>query len=85
MDLLRRKKGKNVVIQERRVNPSRRNHQRPQQVALVTPVVNAAPTTVSYQRPAPQRSKGNNQRRETFESIPMTYAGILPTLIQKKL
>ena len=37
----------NAVMQERRVNTPRRNHQRHQQVALVTPVVGAAPTTVA--------------------------------------
>ena len=43
----------NFVIQETKVNHPRRNHQRYQQVALVTPVVNTAPTTVPYQRPTP--------------------------------
>ena len=38
----------NVVMQERRVNTPRRNYQRHQQVASVTPVVGAAPTTVAY-------------------------------------
>ena len=40
----------NAVIQERRVNTPRRNYQRHQQVASVTPVMNSALTTVSYQR-----------------------------------
>ena len=38
----------NVVMQERRVNPPRRNYQRHQQVASVTPVVGVAPTIVAY-------------------------------------
>ena len=42
----------NAVIQERRVNPPRRNYQRHQQVASVTPVVGVAPTIVAYQRPS---------------------------------
>ena len=42
----------NVVIQERRVNTPRRNYQRHQQVASVTPVMSVALTTVAYQRPS---------------------------------
>ena len=40
----------NFVMQERWVNTPRRNYLRHQQVASVTPVVSAAPTTVAYQR-----------------------------------
>ena len=50
----------NDVIQERRVNTPRRNYQRHQQVASVTPVMNAAPTTVAYQRPSRQGNQGSN-------------------------
>ena len=83
---IKKKEGEtNVLIQERRINTSRRNHQHPQQVASVTLVVNAAPTTVAYQRPEPQGSQGKSQRREPFDSIPMSYAELLPALIQKKL
>ena len=83
---VKNKKGEtNVVIQERMANPSRRNHQRQQQVASVTPVVNAASTTIVYQRPSPQGSQGKNRMREPFDSIPMSHTEILPTLIQKKL
>ena len=53
----------NAVIQERRVNAPRRSYQRHQQVASVTPVMSAAPTTVAYQRPSQQGNQGNNQRR----------------------
>ena len=42
----------NAVMQERRVNAPRKNYQRHQQVTSVTPVMNAAPTTVAYQRPS---------------------------------
>ena len=42
----------NAVMQERRVNTPRRNYQRHQQAALVTPVVGVAPTIVSYQIPS---------------------------------
>ena len=74
-----------VVIPERRVNASRRNYQRHQQVASVTPVVGAAPTTVAYQRPSQQGNQGYNLRREIYDPIPMSYTELLPTLIQKKL
>ena len=50
----------NVVMQERRVNPPRRNYQCHQQVALVTQVVGVAPTTVAYQRPSHQGNQGYN-------------------------
>ena len=83
--LLRRKMEINVVIQERRVNPPRRSHQCHQQVSSVTPVVNVAPIIIASQRPAPQGSQGKNKRREPFDSIPMSYAELLPALIQKKL
>ena len=75
----------NVVMQERKVNAPRRNYQRHQQVASVTPVMNAAPTTVAYQRPSQQGNQGYNQRRESYDPIPMSYMELLPTLIQKKL
>ena len=76
---VKKKEGEtNVVIQDRRVNTSRRNHQCHQQVSSVTPVINAAPTIIAYQRPAPQGSQGQNQRREHFDSIPMSYAELLP-------
>ena len=57
----------NAVIQERRVNGPRRNYQRHQQVASVTPVMNATPTTVAYQRPSQQGNQGYNQRRESYD------------------
>ena len=44
----------------RRVNPPRRNHQRHQYVASITPVFNTAPTIIAYQRPAPQGNQGQN-------------------------
>ena len=75
----------NAVMKERRVNTPRKNYQRHQQVALVTPVINAAPTTVAYQRPSQQGNQGYNQRRENYDPIPMSYAELLPALIQKKL
>ena len=75
----------NVVIQERRVNAPRRNYQRHQQVASVTPVVGVAPTTVSYQRSSQQGNQGYNQRRDSYDPIPMSYTELLPALIQKKL
>ena len=50
----------NDVIQERRMNAPRRNYQRHQQVASVTPVMNAALTTVAYQRQSQQGNQGNN-------------------------
>ena len=53
----------NAVIQERRVNTPRRNHQHHQQVASVTPVVNMASTIITYQRPCPQVNQGQNQKR----------------------
>ena len=77
--------GVNAVIQERRVNAPRRNYQRHQQVASVTPVMNAAPNIVAYQRQFQQGNQGNNQRRENYEPIPMSYAELLPALIQKNL
>ena len=75
----------NVVIGERKIEPTRRNQWYQQQVASVTSVVNAAPTTVSYQRPSPQGNQGQSQKREAFDSIPMSYAELLTVLIQKKL
>ena len=51
----------------------------------MTPIVNVAPTTVAYQRPSPQRNQGQSQKREAFDSIPMSYAELFPNLIQKKL
>ena len=42
----------NAVMQERRVKAPRKNHQRHQQIASVTPVMNAAPNTAAYQRPS---------------------------------
>ena len=75
----------NVFIQKRRVQLPRRNHQHHQQVASVTPVVNVTPITIAYQRPSPQGNQGQNQKREPFDSIPMSYAELLPMLIQKKL
>ena len=75
----------NVVIQERRVNTPRRNYQHHQQVASVTPVMNVAPTSVAYQRPSQQGNQGYNQRRESYDPIPMSYTDLLPALIQKKL
>ena len=42
----------NAVMQERKVNAPRRNYQRHQQVASVTPVMNAAPTTIAYHGPS---------------------------------
>ena len=68
-------------MQERRVNTPRRNYQRHQQVALVTPVVDAAPTTVAYQRPSQQGNQGYSQRRESYDPIPMSYTELLPALI----
>ena len=53
----------NVVIQERKINAPRRNYQCHQQVASVTPVMSATPTTVAYQRQSQQGNQGNNQRR----------------------
>ena len=38
----------NVVIKERKVRPLTRRHQYQQQVAYVTPVINVAPTAISY-------------------------------------
>ena len=71
----------NAVIQERRVNTLRRNYQRHQQVASVTPVMNATPTTVVYQRLSQHGNQGYNQRRENYDPIPMSYAELLPALI----
>ena len=48
----------NVVIQDRRVKPPRRNHHHQHHISSVTLVVNTTPTTVAYQRPAPQGIKG---------------------------
>ena len=59
----------NVVIQEMRVKAPRRNYQRHQQVSSVTPVMNAAPTTVAYQRPSQQGNQGYNQRRERVMTL----------------
>ena len=50
----------NVVVQERRVRPPRRLDQHQQQVALVTPVVNVAPTSISYQRAPQQGNQGQD-------------------------
>ena len=75
----------NAVKQERRVNPPRRSYQRHQQVASVIPVVGVALTTVAYQRPSHQGNQGYNQRRESYDPIPMSYRELLPALIQKKL
>ncbi|CAI8617493.1 unnamed protein product [Vicia faba] len=47
--------------------------------------MNAAPTTVTYQRQSKQGNQGNNQRRENYDHIPMSHAELLPALIQKKL
>ena len=43
----------NVVVKERKFRPPIRRHQYQQQVASVTPVVNVAPTAVSYHRAPP--------------------------------
>ena len=51
---------------------------------LFRSVVNAAPTTVAYQRQSQQGNQGNNQRRENYDPI-MSYEELLPALIQKKL
>ena len=75
----------NDVMQERSVNPPRRNYQCHQQVASVTPLVGVAPTTVAYQKPSQQGNQGYNQRRESYDPIPMSYIELLPALIQKKL
>ena len=43
------------------------------------------PTTLAYQRPSQQGNQGYNQRRESYDHIPMSYTELLPELIQKKL
>ena len=75
----------NAFIGERKIRPPRRHPWYQQQVAFVTPVVNIAHTTIAYQRPPPQGNQGQSQKREAFDSIPMSYAKLFPALIQKKL
>ena len=75
----------NDVMQERMVNTPRRHYQHHQQVASVTSFVGATLTTVAYQRPSQQGNQGYNQRRENYDPIPMSYAELLPALVQKKL
>ena len=54
---------KNVVIGERKIMPPRRPQRYQQQVASMTPIVNVAPTTISYQRPPPRGNQGQSHKR----------------------
>ena len=56
-----------------------RSHNRNQQVASVTPFVNATPTVVAYQRAPQQGNQGQgHQRKMSFDPIPMKYIDLYP-------
>ena len=63
-----------------------RSHNRNQQVAYVTPVVNETLTAVAYQRVPQQGNQGQcHQRKMRFDPIPMTYTELYPSLLKKNL
>ncbi|XP_050919754.1 uncharacterized protein LOC127137324 [Lathyrus oleraceus] len=79
----------NSISQERRRRLPR-NSQCHQHMVSVTPIINVAPVAQaepSYQSCSQQCANQQNdtQRHVQFDPIPMTYAELFPTLIQKNL
>ena len=62
------------------------SHNKNQQVASMTPVVNETMTVVAYQRAPQQGNQGQcHQRKMSFDPIPMTYTELYPSLLKKNL